>query len=63
MCLNCGCGIPNGDMGSKDVITLDKLRKAAKAGGNNNIQDLMAKLNQTYEAKVKGTPEDTKPVK
>ena len=63
MCMNCGCMMPEADMGSKDVITVEKLRKAAKAGGNKDIKTLMQNLNKTYEAKVKGIPEDTKPIK
>ena len=31
MCLSCGCGEPNNDHGNPDNITLDDLRKAAKA--------------------------------
>lgn len=63
MCWNCGCGMPDAEMGSKDNITTEKLRKAAKAGGNKNIHELMANMIKTYETKVKGTPADTEPVK
>ena len=31
MCMSCGCGEPNEDHGNPDHITLDDLRKAAKA--------------------------------
>ncbi len=63
MCWNCGCGMPENDMGSKDVITTEKLRKAAKAGGNKSIKELMANMITTYDTKVKGTPADTAQVK
>jgi len=31
MCMSCGCGEPNEDHGNPDHITLDDLRRAAKA--------------------------------
>lgn len=31
MCLNCGCGMPDDDMGNQDNITLTDLAKAAIA--------------------------------
>ena len=31
MCMSCGCGEPNEDHGNPDNITLDDLRRAAKA--------------------------------
>lgn len=31
MCLNCGCGMPEDDMGNKDNITTEDLAKAAIA--------------------------------
>lgn len=33
MCYNCGCGIPDDDMGSADNITTQTFEKAAKASG------------------------------
>ncbi len=63
MCWNCGCMMPDSDMGNKDNITTETLRKAAKAGGNKNLQQVMANVMKTYEAKIKGTAEDSKPVK
>ncbi len=63
MCWNCGCMLPDDSMGSKDNITTAMLRKAAKAGGNRNIKDLMEKVVKTYEAKIKGTPADTEPIR
>jgi hypothetical protein len=51
--------MPDNPMGSPDNITTEKVRKAAKAGGNKNIKDAMSTMIKTYNAKVKGTPEDT----
>ena len=58
MCWNCGCMEPDNDMGNPDNITTEMLRKAAKAGGNKNIHDLIDTVEKTYKAKVKGTPAD-----
>jgi len=33
MCLSCGCGRPNDDMGDEANITLEDLKKAADAAG------------------------------
>jgi hypothetical protein len=33
MCMNCGCGRPNDDMGKPDNITAGDLQKAADANG------------------------------
>lgn len=33
MCYNCGCGMPEDDMGNPDNITEDKIKKAAEASG------------------------------
>ena len=50
MCMNCGCGNPNDDMGNADNITYDELRRAAEAGGTDletaadNIHDLAKKI-------------------
>lgn len=63
MCWNCGCMMPDNDMGNKDNITTATLLKAAKAGGSKSLQDLVKTFNLTYETKVKGKSEDTKPVK
>jgi hypothetical protein len=62
MCWNCGCMMPDNPMGSPDNITTEKIKKAAKAGGNKSIQNLMATMVKTYEKKIKGTPVDTEPI-
>ena len=63
MCWNCGCMMPDNDMGNEDNITTEKLRKAAKAGGNKTLQQLMTNVIKTYDSKIKGTSEDTKAIK
>ena len=63
MCWNCGCMMPDNDMGNKDNITTEMLRKAAKAGGNKTLQQLMTNVIKTYDSKIKGTSEDTKAIK
>ncbi len=55
--------MPDNEMGSKDNITTENLRKAARAGGNKNIHELMANMIKTYENKIKGIPVDTEPIK
>ncbi len=62
MCWNCGCMNPDDDMGNPDNITTATIVKAAKAGGNKNVKEAMETMVKTYQAKVKGTPADTKPV-
>ena len=47
MCWNCGCMMPENEMGNPDNITTETLRKAAKAAGNKNIHELMENLEKT----------------
>jgi hypothetical protein len=62
MCWNCGCMMPDNSMGSPDNITTEKIKKAAKAGGNKDIKTLMATMVKTYDKKIKGTPADIEPI-
>lgn len=62
MCLNCGCLMPDNDMGNSDNITTQKIVKAGKAGGNKNIKDVMENMVKTYQITIKGTPVDTKSI-
>lgn len=62
MCWNCGCMMPDNDMGDPDNVTTETLRKIAKAGGNKNIKSVMETMNQTYQALIKDTPVDTEPI-
>lgn len=50
MCMTCGCGRPNDDMGNADNLTWDDLQKAADAAeitpqqALDNMQETMAKV-------------------
>jgi hypothetical protein len=61
MCLNCGCGELDNDMGNPDNLTLTDLAKAAKAselnGANTiaNIQKALAELDaKQLDQKIEG---------
>lgn len=57
MCMSCGCGEPNEDHGNPDNITLDDLKRAAKAAridpeqAADNIHDAAKELQD--EGKIK----------
>jgi hypothetical protein len=53
---------PDDDMGNPDNITTEKIRKAARAGGNKNIKDVVENMMKTYQAKIRGTPQDKEPI-
>jgi hypothetical protein len=53
MCLSCGCGIPEDDMGDPDQITLQTLEKAAKANGV-TVDEVLETIVRTYNEQVKG---------
>ena len=50
MCYNCGCGMPNNDMGKPENITTKTFETAANAMGQStedakkNAQDLLGKV-------------------
>lgn len=47
MCLNCGCNMPDDDMGNPDNLTMEDVKKAAKASGmsvKDTINNLKASL-------------------
>lgn len=46
MCINCGCGKPDDDMGNKDNITTEDLAKAAIASGTDG-QTTLENINET----------------
>ncbi len=62
MCWNCGCMMPDNDLGNPDNITTEKLRQAARAGGNKNLRHLMENMEKTYQAKIKNTLGDTQTI-
>jgi hypothetical protein len=53
MCYNCGCGMPNNNMGKKDNITNKTFEQAAKAmgqtaeDGKKNARELLEKVLST----------------
>lgn len=62
MCWNCGCMMPDDDMGNPDNITTRTIIKAGKAGGNKNVKEVMETMVKTYELTVKGTPADARAI-
>lgn len=62
MCWNCGCMILDNGHANPDNITTEKVRKSAKAGGNETIHKLLDNLLITYREKVMGNPSDVTPV-
>ncbi len=62
MCWNCGCMIPDDDMGNPDNITTETIRAAAKAAGNQSVRAVMENMERTYKAMVRNTPVDSEPV-
>ncbi len=64
MCYNCGCGMPNNDMGNPKNITNKTFEEAAKAMGQSekeakaNAQELLEKV---LAAKEESDDKDWKP--
>lgn len=56
MCYNCGCGMPNNDMGKAENITNKTFEKAANAMGQSaqdsfkNARELLDKVLSTRES-------------
>jgi hypothetical protein len=57
MCMNCGCGLPEDDMGSPETITLKSLEEAARAMGQTKEEA----MEETYKMlkKLLNKPPDT----
>lgn len=49
MCMNCGCGMYDDQMGSPDTITKESFAKAAKAMGQTS-EEAMAETKKAIEA-------------
>ena len=62
MCWNCGCMMPDDDHGSPDNVTTETLRKAARAGGNKNLHQLMENMEKTYKEKIEKTSDDAQTI-
>ena len=56
MCYNCGCGMPDDDMGNPDNITEETIKKAAEASGQ-KVED--AKKNMLEMLKKQVNKSDT----
>lgn len=48
MCLNCGCGMMDNDMGDEDNVTIEDVAKAAVAS-NMNGQETITNMKQSLE--------------
>jgi hypothetical protein len=48
MCLNCGCGEPDERHGNDANITMDDLRKAGEANGQ-DVQTVMTNIERAYQ--------------
>jgi hypothetical protein len=64
MCYNCGCGMPNNDMGKAENITNQTIEKAARAMGQSAKearQNARALLEKVLAATEERTDKDWKP--
>ncbi|MBI4300209.1 MAG: hypothetical protein HY677_03660 [Chloroflexi bacterium] len=55
--------MPDNEMGNPDNITTEKLRKAARAGGNLNLKQLVESFIRTYESQIKDKPVENEPIR
>ncbi|MDN3512596.1 MAG: hypothetical protein NG784_15005 [Candidatus Jettenia sp.] len=54
MCMSCGCGKANDDMGNKDNITMEDIEKAAKTAGTTPegvVQNIQHTLQEQKKSK------------
>jgi hypothetical protein len=49
MCLNCGCGQPDDDHGNEANITMDDLRRAGEANGQ-DVDQTVANIEKAYHS-------------
>lgn len=52
MCYNCGCGMPDDDMGSPDNITEEDFKKAAEASGQ-SLEEAKKNTLETLQKEVR----------
>lgn len=62
MCWNCGCMNPDDDHGNPNNITTETLRRAAQAGGQKSVHEVIQNMNDCHDIKVHDTPADSQPV-
>ena len=51
MCYNCGCGMPDDDMGNPDNITEKDIKKAAEASGQ-TIEDAKKNMLEMLQKQI-----------
>lgn len=64
MCYNCGCGMPNNDMGKPENITNKTFEEAARAMGHpvkNGKKNALELLEKVLAAKEESQDKDWKP--
>lgn len=64
MCYNCGCGMPNNEMGKPENITNQKFEKAAAAMGltaKESKKNALKLLEKVLAAKEESTDKNWKP--
>ena len=64
MCYNCGCGMPNNDMGMEENITTEKFETAAEAMGmspEESRQNALELLKKVVAADEVSTEKNWKP--
>jgi len=64
MCYNCGCQMPNNDMGKSENITNKKFDEAAKAMGltpETSKENALALLQKVLASKEQSTDKNWKP--
>lgn len=54
MCYNCGCGMPDDDMGNQDNITEEDIKKAAQASGQ-TVEDAKKNMLEMLKKQVSQT--------
>lgn len=53
MCMNCGCNMPDDKHGNESNISLDDLRRAGQANGQ-EVDEVISNIEQTYQSAVEG---------
>jgi hypothetical protein len=64
MCYNCGCGMPNNDMGMEENITNQKFQEAADAMGlsaRESKQNALELLEKVLNSNEESTDKNWKP--
>lgn len=51
VCYNCGCGMPDDNMGNQDNITVETIKKAAEASGQ-TVEDAKKNMLEILQKQV-----------